>query len=759
MNSEKTPKKTKSSALDHPYEKVVFTITGMTCTACSSAITRALEQTQGVGSVIVNFISGKSIVHYNAQIITPTQLQESIKKLGYKARTTCELDVNQLKKQYHQEKNELVVSLVAGTLLFMVSMLPMLFPSLFFTHTPWQWQVMLQIALLLPILVVGRLIFIKGAVNLFRLTPNMDSLIAMSSTAALIYSLLNVSILWKTIPAHLHHSEHHWYFETVGVIIALVKLGKHMEAVSKNRANQSLDKLLQMAPATALLMNGDQVSEVPLEQIKVEDILMVKAGMLLGVDAVIISGEGSLDEALLTGESLPLYKETGASVIAGSLNTAGVFLCRVTKVGGQTTLSKLTRLIEEAQLTKAPISRLADKISGIFVPIVMLIAIASAVAWGVGTGDVNFAFNIFMAVLVVACPCALGLATPTAIVVAINRAASMGILIKNGTALESAGKTKSVVFDKTGTLTEGKPKLLKLVIEKTISLDHDHFLQLIASVESLSEHPLAQAIVQAAKEKHLKLLPVAHFKSSLGEGISALVNDIPVSIGYGLAHQAKQVSNNTQEQIKKYAKAGEMGIPILINNEYAGLAILADSLKQSSKKAVDQLKDLEVRPIMLTGDHAASAANMAGQLGIENVLANTKPYEKVAYIQQLQQRYGTLMMVGDGINDSAALSYADVGIAVGSAVDISIEVADMVLMHDDMCLIATTIKLSRATLRIIKQNLFWAFIYNGLGVPVAAGLLYLFGGPLFNPMLAAFFMAFSSVSVITNALRLKNIKL
>ncbi len=759
MNTENKASNAQDPAKDNDHEKVVFSITGMTCTACSSAITRTLQHTAGVESVMVNFVSGKAIVHYNGQIITPTKLQESIKKLGYKARTSLEMDANQLKKQYRQEKSELTISLVAGTLLFMVSMLPMLFPSLFFTNTPWQRQVLLQFLLLLPILVAGRQIFTKGTVNLFRLSPNMDSLISLSSTAALIYSLLNVYFLWQVAPDHLHHSEHHWYFETVGVIIALVKLGKHMETMSKNRANQSLDQLLQMAPTTALLQTGEDTLEIPLEQVKIGDTLMVKAGMLLGVDAVIISGEGSLDEALLTGESLPIYKEAGAHVIAGSLNTAGVFLCRVTKTGGQTTLSKLTRLIEEAQLTKAPISRLADKISGIFVPIVMLIAVLSAVAWGFGTGDVNFAFNIFMAVLVVACPCALGLATPTAIVVAINRAASMGILIKNGAALESAGKTKSVVFDKTGTLTEGKPTLHQLVIEKNQSLDQEHFLQLIASVERLSEHPLARAIVQAAKEKNLKLLPVTQFKSSLGEGISAVVNDLHVSIGYGLAHQAKQVSSSTQEQIKTFAKAGQMGIPVLINNQYAGLAILADILKQSSKEAIEQLKNLDVRAVMLTGDHAASAANMAGQLGIENVLANTKPYEKATYVQQLQQRYGTLMMVGDGINDAAALSYADVGIAVGSAVDVSIEVADMVLMHDDMRLIATTIKLSRATLRIIKQNLFWAFIYNGLGVPVAAGLLYLFGGPLFNPMLAAFFMAFSSVSVISNALRLKKMKI
>ena len=582
----------------------------------------------------------------------------------------------------------------------------------------------------------------------------MDTLVAMGTAAAVIFSL------WQTALIAMGHPEpvHGLYFESAGVILTLILLGKTLEALSKGRTGEAVKALLALTPKTAILMDGDREREIPLDEVEVGDLLLLKPGARVPVDGVVVSGGTGIDESTLTGESMPVMKETGDPVFAATLNTTGAVTLRAQKVGDDTALAQIIRLVEEAQGSKAPIARLADKVSGIFVPTVFAIALIAGIAWLVATRDINFALRVFIPVLVIACPCALGLATPTAIMVGTGKGAEHGILIKSGQALETAQAVDTVVLDKTGTLTQGKPEVRDIITLPGTS--QEQLLQAAASLESASEHPLGQAILAEARARNLPLLETADFIAYSGFGVKGKVAGQEVLIGNQAMLDSSGIPSPDQllEAAQRLAGEGKTPMYLAIGGKAAGLIAVADKLKDSSTRAVSAMREMGLEVIMITGDNARTAQAIARESGISRVLADVKPKDKADAIKALQQEGRRVAMVGDGINDAPALAQADIGIAIGSGTDVAIESADIVLMRGNLQDVSTAIKLSRQTLRVIKENLFWAFGYNVLGIPIAAGLLHLFGGPLLSPMIAAAAMSFSSVSVLMNALRLKRFK-
>ena len=744
-------------------EKKEYKLSGMTCAACAMTVEMAVKDLETVEDVSVNLATERLSLLPKAGFDSQ-QVLDAVAEAGYQAEEKGKnkpSDVNEeaaMKAQELQKKKqELLILLITALPLLYISMGSMVglpLPS-FLDHMAHPLVFVLsQLLLTLPAVWIGRGFYQRGFRNLIKRHPNMDSLIAVGTSAAFLYSIYSVSQVFLG-----HHAfVHQLYFESVAVIIALVLLGKYLESSAKGRTSQAIQSLLELVPSQATVIRYGEAVTIDTEDIRVGDIIRIKPGERMPVDGLVTEGQTFVDESMMTGESVPIEKKVGDTITSATINQNGSIDYQATRVGSDTTLAQIVRLVEEAQGSKAPIAALADKISLYFVPIVLSLATLSALGWYFLAGEsLSFSLSIFIAVLVIACPCALGLATPTAIMVGTGKGAENGILIKSGQALEAAYQLDTIVLDKTGTITVGKPSLTDLL--PLSDFNRSDLLQLIASAEQHSEHPLAQAILEAAEEEGLDLLPVSHFEAMVGRGLSAQVEGKQLLVGNESLMKDKNIDSSVfQEQLLELSQEGKTAMFVAVDGQLAGILAVADEMKSSSLKAVQELQSMGLEVIMLTGDREETATAIAQKAGIQKVIAGVLPDGKAAAIKNLQEAGKKLAMVGDGINDAPALVQADVGIAIGSGADVAIESADVVLMHSDLQDVVKAIKLSQATICNIKENLFWAFAYNTLGIPIAMGLLHLFGGPLLNPMLAGLAMSLSSVSVVANALRLGRFK-
>jgi Cu+-exporting ATPase len=731
-------------------------IEGMTCAACAKAVERATKKLDGINEANVNFATEKLNVSFEQSKIRVSDIKKAIEKAGYKA-IEEEVKVEDDRQKKEKEINDIWIRFVTSAAfavpLLIIAMGPMILQSrniyLPMYHT-YEYAI-LELLLTLPIVIIGKRYFIVGYRALIKLSPNMDSLVAIGTSAAFLYSIYGV------IARFMGNNTIELYFESAGVILTLITLGKYMEAVSKGKTSEAIKKLVNLAPKKALILIDNNEREVQIDEVEAGDVVIVKPGERMPVDGEVIEGNTSVDESMLTGESIPVEKNIGDKIIGASINKNGYIKYRATKVGRDTALAQIIKLVEDAQGSKAPIAKLADVISGYFVPAVIAFAFIAAVAWLMNGKSVVFSLTIFISVLVIACPCALGLATPTAIMVGTGKGAEYGVLIKSGTALETAHKIQTVVFDKTGTITEGKPKVTDIIASKDIS--EDDLLKVAASAEKGSEHPLGDAIVKYAEEKALELMKVDEFKALPGSGIQVKINDQNIVVGNEkLMTKGNIDMENFQQVSDRLAGHGKTPMYIAVDGKLIGIIAVADTVKENSSEAIKKLHNMGIEVAMITGDNKRTAQAIAKQVGIDRVLAEVLPEDKAKEVSKLQIEGKKVAMVGDGINDAPALAKADIGIAIGSGADVAIESADIVLMRSDLMDVTTAIDLSKKTIRNIKQNLFWAFGYNTVGIPVAMGGLYLLGGPLLNPMIAALAMSFSSVSVLTNALRLKGYK-
>jgi len=745
-------------------EKKEYKLSGMTCAACAMTVEMAVKDLETVEDVSVNLATERLSLLPKAGFDSK-QVLDAVAEAGYQAeekgkdRPSHVSEEAVIKAQKLQKKKQqlLILLLTALPLLYisMGSMVGLPLPS-FLDHMKHPLVFVLsQLLLTLPAVWIGRGFYQRGFRNLIKRHPNMDSLIAVGTSAAFFYSLYSVSQVFLG-----HHAfVHQLYFESVAVIIALVLLGKYLESSAKGRTSQAIQSLLELVPSQATVIRYGEAVTIDTEDIRVGDIVRIKPGERMPVDGLVTEGQTFVDESMMTGESVPIEKKVGDTITSATINQNGSIDYQASRVGSDTTLAQIVRLVEEAQGSKAPIAALADKISLYFVPIVLSLATLSALGWYFLAGEsLSFSLSIFIAVLVIACPCALGLATPTAIMVGTGKGAENGILIKSGQALEAAYQLDTIVLDKTGTITVGKPSLTDLL--PLSDFNRSDLLQLIASAEQHSEHPLAQAILEAAEEEGLDLLPVSHFEAIVGRGLSAQVEGKQLLVGNESLMKEKNIDSSAfQEQLLELSKEGKTAMFVAVDGQLASILAVADEMKSSSLSAVQELQSMGLEVIMLTGDREETATAIAQKAGIQKVIAGVLPDRKAAAIKNLQEAGKKLAMVGDGINDAPALVQADVGIAIGSGADVAIESADVVLMHSDLQDVVKAIKLSQATIRNIKENLFWAFAYNTLGIPIAMGLLHLFGGPLLNPMLAGLAMSLSSVSVVVNALRLGRFKM
>ena len=738
--------------------KKTFKISGMTCAACSSRIERFVNKMDGVAMASVNLAAETLLVTFDTSITDETAIEAVVVKAGYGVVHNPE-ELITPEEHARSMRRRLLLSLCFLLPLLTVSMGHMLAEQTGWFHMPWLIEpavhplsfALLQLLLILPIVWIGRSFYRTGLRNLLQLAPNMDSLIAIGTLAALVYSLFAIVQLLGGVSDYVHQL----YFESAGTILTLITLGKYLESIARNKTSHAIHTLLDLAPKTARIEDTEGEKEIPVELVKPDDIIVVRPGEALPVDGIITEGITSIDEAMLTGESLPVNKGIGDDVFGASINKTGFFKYRATKIGEDAALARIVRLVEEAQGSKASIARIADTVAGWFVPIVILLALLAAFYWFIAGESATFVLTIFISVLVIACPCALGLATPTAIMVATGKGAESGILIKGGEALENAQHIDAVVLDKTGTITAGKPSITDMIPE---GISQDTLLALAASAERGSEHPLAQAIVEAAARRRLRIQRLAAFNAVPGEGVETLLNGQALRLGKGqwLMDQGVKISADLLTRADQLASKGKTIIFVSTGNICKGILALADTVKPESREAVHLLQKLGIDVIMLTGDNKRTANAIARAVGISTVRAEVLPEDKAREIQLLQTAGCTVAMVGDGINDAPALAHADIGMAIGSGTDIAIESADIVLMHSDLRDVFRAILLSRKTMRNIRENLCWAFGYNILGIPVAMGVLHLFGGPLLNPMLAAAAMSLSSVSVLTNALRLRS---
>ncbi len=736
-----------------------FKIEGMTCASCAKTVEKASGKLEGVTEANVNFATEKLSISYDPTIVKVSDIKNAIVKAGYKA-IDDEVAVDADKERKEKERKTLWFRFVTSAiftipLLYMAMGHMLMFPLPKWLHPEMYPLVfaLVQLVLVIPSMIAGYKFYTVGFSALFRRSPNMDSLIAIGTSAAFLYGIYAIFEITLGNFGYVNNL----YFEAAGVIITLILLGKYLETVTKGKTSEAIKKLMGLAPKTAIIIKEGKEFEISIDEVEVGDIIFVKPGEKMPVDGVVVEGSTAVDESMLTGESIPVEKNAGDSIIGASINKNGSIKYRATKVGKDTALAQIIKLVEDAQGSKAPIAKMADIISGYFVPIVIVLAFVSALAWYfIGGESLIYAITIFISVLVIACPCALGLATPTAIMVGTGKGAEHGVLIKSGGALETTHKVQTIVFDKTGTITEGKPKVTDVV---TNGISENDLLQLAASAEKGSEHPLGEAIVKGAEERGLSIKKLDSFKAIPGHGIEVTIDNKNILAGNRkLMLERKIPLDQLEVTSDKLAGEGKTPMYIAIDNKIAGIIAVADTVKANSKKAIDRLHRMGIEVAMITGDNKRTAEAIAKQVGIDRILAEVLPQDKANEVKKLQAEGKKVAMVGDGINDAPALAQADIGIAIGSGTDVAMESADIVLMRSDLMDVPTAIQLSKSTIRNIKQNLFWAFGYNTLGIPVAMGLLHLFGGPLLNPMLAAAAMSLSSVSVLINALRLKGFK-
>ncbi|MER2226543.1 MAG: heavy metal translocating P-type ATPase [Carnobacterium sp.] len=739
-----------------------FAIEGMSCASCAQTIEKVTGKLPGVANVSVNLATEKMSIQYDPDQIEIAAITNAVKESGYEANEEIEsadaLDMDREKKAQHIKEmwQRFWISAVFTIPLLYISMghmLGMPLPKVIDPMMNAGTFSFTQLILTLPVVVLGREFFKVGFKALLKGHPNMDSLVALGTSAAFVYSLAATISIWMGNVGLAMDL----YYESAAVILTLITLGKYFEALSKGKTSEAIKKLMGLAPKKARLMRNGQEVEVAVDEVQVDDLIIVKPGEKMPVDGVVVEGMTSVDEAMLTGESIPVEKTTGDAIIGASINKNGTIQYKATKVGKDTALSQIIKLVEDAQGSKAPIAKLADIISGYFVPIVIVLAILSGVAWYLAGESGVFALTIAISVLVIACPCALGLATPTAIMVGTGKGAEYGVLIKSGGALEKTHKIDTIIFDKTGTLTEGKPEVTDIV---TVSeLSEEKLLILAASAEKGSEHPLGEAIVHGAEDKKLTLLKTQTFNALPGHGIEVTIENQSLLLGNKKLMVDRGISLDAVESISDtLASEGKTPMYIAKDGQMAGMIAVADTVKANSLNAIEKLHKMGLEVAMITGDNKRTAEAIAKQVGIDRVLSEVLPEQKASEVKKLQAEGKTVAMVGDGINDAPALAQADIGIAIGTGTDVAMESADIVLMRSDLMDVTTAVELSKATIKNIKENLFWAFGYNVLGIPIAMGILHIFGGPLLNPMLAGAAMSFSSVSVLINALRLKRFK-
>ena len=738
-------------------DKTIISITGMHCSSCAVTIENALKKISGVLTARVNFATEKAYIEYDPAKATLGALHQGIAKAGYKTigpeETTVDVERETREEETRSLKKKFIVSIMLASPLMYFAMAT----GLKLPLTPFirQHMALIQFLLTTPIMFAGYQFFTRGITGVIKTkTASMDTLVALGVGTAYLYSLYVSIAMWS---GSTTFTMRNLYYEIAGFLIAFISLGKLLESIAKGKTSEAIKKLMGLQPKTANVLRDDQEKEIPIEEVVVGDIVIVKPGQKIPVDGIVTEGHSSVDESMVTGESIPVEKSEGAQVVGATINKTGSFRFEAKKVGKDTVLAQIIKLVEEAQGSKAPIQELADKISAYFVPAVVVIGILAFIVWLLAGQGFLFALTIFIAVLVIACPCALGLATPTAVMVGTGIGAENGILIKSAESLQVAHQIDALVFDKTGTLTKGEPELTDVIAYEN---KEDEILMLAASVEKNSEHPLAEAIVQEAREKNINLQKVKHFESITGKGVSAEVGENTILLGNRRLMQDRNIDTSiAQSDLERLESEGKTAILLATNNRLIGIIAVADKLKEFSKEDIAKLKEMKKQVIMITGDNKRTGEAIARQVGIDRVLAEVLPKDKAAEIKKLQEERLKVAMVGDGINDAPALTQADIGIAIGTGTDVAMESGDIVLIKDDLRDVVMAVDLSRYAMNKIKQNLFWAFFYNAVGIPVAAGVLYPFAGFLLNPMIAGAAMAFSSVSVVTNSLLMKRYRM
>ena len=752
-------------------KKLELKIDGISCQACVAKIERKLSRTDGVEKALVNISNNMADIEYDEKEIKASEIMKIIEKLGYTPKRREDLkdkeEALRAEKKLKSELTKSKIAIVLSLILMYISMSHMFglpVPHIIYPVDHIFNYVAIQFIIAITVMIIGKRFYKVGFRQLFMLSPNMDSLVAVGTSSAFIYSLY---ISYKIFADNNIHLMHSLYYESAAMIIAFVMLGKYLETLSKGKASAAIKKLVNFQAKKANIIRNGEIVEIDINEVSKGDIVFIKPGEKIPVDGTIIEGHSTIDEAMITGESIPVEKLENDKVYSGSINKDGALKVVVNATEGETLISKIAKLVEDAQMTKAPIARLADKVSLIFVPTVIFIAIFAALLWwflikynvvSVSQNHFEFVLTIFISILIIACPCSLGLATPTAIMVGTGKGAELGILIKSGEALEKLNEIDTIVFDKTGTLTEGRPKVIDIVSIGN-ALSKDEILKIAASMEVNSEHPLGKAVYDEAKEKNVELYEVKKFLSISGRGVIGEIEEKKYLLGNKKLLLDNGISNLHEEEIHRYELEGKTTILLADEEKLIAFITLADVVRNESIKLIEKLKKENIKTYMLTGDNERTAKVIAKKLGIDDVIAEVSPEDKYKKVKALQEQGRKVVMVGDGVNDSPALAQADVGMAIGSGTDIAIESADIVLMSKDIETILTAIRLSKATIKNIKENLFWAFFYNSCGIPIAGGLLYLFTGHLLNPMLAGLAMGLSSVSVVTNALRLKRVKL
>lgn len=732
----------------------------MHCAACSSAIERVTRKIKGVETSEVNLPMNRLTITYDETLVTPDMIMAKIKKAGFSAHPRTEKEevvIEDKSAKLKREKINLILSLILSSLLMYVSMGQMLFdnlpiPDLFSMNTHPANFAMLQMLLCIGVIILESRFFISGFTSLAHGNPNMDSLVAISASTSFLYSLVMTFMITDNM-----HAVHSLYYESAAMVLALVSVGKYLEGHNKEKTKSSIEKLMKLTPDTAILVDENGQWEVPTSHLKVGDTVLVQAGQSVPLDGMVIKGTGSINEAMLTGESLPVEKQVGSEVIGGSISVTGALYIEVTRQGEDTTLAKIVKFVEDAQGKKAPISKLADKVAGVFVPVVICIALVTAIIWLLLGYDIPFALTVFTSILVIACPCSMGLATPTSIIVGTGLGANNGILIRSGEALETTHKVSVAIFDKTGTITEGKPVVTDI---HTVEMTDDELLSLVIPAEKLSNHPLAKAICEEESKRSLQISEeVTDFENLNGLGILATTkanNLLAIGNSKLMAQRNIDITHTASETL---SNQGKTVMFVALDDQLIGYIAVADPIKAQAKEAIQVLKSMKIRTVMLTGDNALTAQYIGTQVGVDEIISDVLPTEKADVVKKYQDEKHTVMMIGDGINDAPALVQSEIGCAIGNGSDIAIDSAEIVLMKNDLLDVPKAIHLSRATIKNIKENLFWAFCYNCMCIPIAAGILYVPFGILLSPMIGGFAMSMSSLFVVGNALRLRRVKL